>query len=253
METYPLDHTGTIVHLALFTGIKNAAALRQRLVHASTLPDDDNGTAERAAVDFAFIDAAMITSRLHVLTAIHQALLARSQGVLKTKTLHSEVIWMLEPGTNVRCSSTRPKAKPDDLASLVLSTQISDSLKHFGLSTSTSSLLLVRIVPSDPSASSGMPGGDEVLRRMHDVIEGKLASLELLGRLPEGGTNEKSIRKVRFFVWERPSRDALNSHREQTYKLNQDAVFSSLKQGSPEALQALDRLVISTVALKSVM
>ncbi|GAA5924399.1 hypothetical protein JCM1841_001689 [Sporobolomyces salmonicolor] len=210
METYPLDHTGTIVHLALFTGIKNAAALRQRLVHASTLPDDDNGTAERAAVDFAFIDAAMITSRLHVLTAIHQALLARSQGVLKTKTLHSEVIWMLEPGTN-----------------------ISDSLKHFGLSTSTSSLLLVRIVPSDPSASSGMPGGDEVLRRMHDVIEGKLASLELLGRLPEGGTNEKSIRK--------------------TYKLNQDAVFSSLKQGSPEALQALDRLVISTVALKSVM
>ncbi|GAA5950366.1 hypothetical protein JCM21900_003706 [Sporobolomyces salmonicolor] len=210
METYPLDHTGTIVHLALFTGIKNAAALRQRLVHASTLPDDDNGTAERAAVDFAFIDAAMITSRLHVLTAIHQALLARSQGVLKTKTLHSEVIWMLEPGTN-----------------------ISDSLKHFGLSTSTSSLLLVRIAPSGRSASSGMPGEDEVLRRMHNVIEGELASLEVVGRLPEGGTNEKSIRK--------------------TYKLNQDAVFSSLKQGSPEALQALDRLVISTVALKSVM
>ncbi|GAA5898164.1 hypothetical protein JCM5296_002009 [Sporobolomyces johnsonii] len=210
METYPLHHAGSTVHLALFTGIKNAPALRQRLVHASTLPDDDNGTAERAAVDFAFVDAAMITSRLHVLTAIHQALLARSQGTLKTKTLHSEVLWMLEPGTN-----------------------ISDSLKHFGLSASTSSLLLVRIASSDPSANSGTPGGDEVLRRMHEIVEGELASLELLGRLPAGGTNEKSIRK--------------------TYKLNQDAVFSSLKQGSPEALQALDRLATSTVALKSVM
>ncbi|POY74106.1 hypothetical protein BMF94_2918 [Rhodotorula taiwanensis] len=207
MESYPLSYAEATVHLCLFE-VSNAAELRSRLVTASQLPDDDRGDEERAAVDFAFIDAKMITSRLHALTAVQQALLARSDGTLKTKTIHSEVLWMLEPGSN-----------------------ISDSLKHFGLSASTRHLLLVHIGSANGGdAAQERSAAEGVWRRMEAIVEGKAISLEQLGRLPDGGTDEKGIRK--------------------TYKLNQDAVFKNLPLGTPEALEVLDRLTTSTVALK---
>src|SRR5437879_3609846 len=43
-----------------------------------------------------------ITSPLHLQTAIYQALLSESQGSLRTKTIHSEIIWALNPTNNVR-------------------------------------------------------------------------------------------------------------------------------------------------------
>ncbi|GJN89744.1 hypothetical protein Rhopal_002733-T1 [Rhodotorula paludigena] len=213
MESYPLPYHGYTVYVALFARLQNAAALRQRLVTASTLPADEDGDRERAAVDSAFVDAKMITSRLHLLTAVQQALLARADDSLKTKTLHSEVLWMLEPGTN-----------------------ITDSLKHFGLSPSTTSLVLVHIAPSplpadDAAAQQG--ANEDVLRRMEAVVEGELVGLEALGRLPDGGTDEKALRKI--------------------YKLNQDVALKSLPSGSTEALEAIDKLMTSAVALKVAM
>ncbi|GAA5993701.1 hypothetical protein JCM10908_001336 [Rhodotorula pacifica] len=213
MESYPLSYAQSTVHLCLFA-VRNAADLRARLVAASQLAEDDEGNKERRAVDFAFIDAKMITSRMHTLVAVQQALLARADGALKTKTIHSEVLWLLEPGTN-----------------------ISDSLKHFGLSPSTRHLLLVHIAPldsgdSDDDGSARRRGeADEVLKRMEAIVEGEMLSLEDLGRLPDGGTDEKAIRK--------------------TYKLNQDAVFKQLPIGAPGALEQLDKLTTSLVALKA--
>lgn len=61
METYPLPAHSAHVHIALFTQLTNAATLRTRLITASTLPADDPGNDERAAVDFAFIDASMVS------------------------------------------------------------------------------------------------------------------------------------------------------------------------------------------------
>ncbi|GAA5889579.1 hypothetical protein JCM8208_001064 [Rhodotorula glutinis] len=212
MESYPLPHYGATVHLALYHPIRNAAALRSRLVSASTLPPDEAGNRERAAVDFAFVDARMITSRLHLLTAVQQALLAKADGALKTKTLHSEVLWMLEPGTN-----------------------ITDSLKHFGLSPSTSSLVLVHIAPTtgQATAENERTAAEDVLRRMEAVVEGEVVSLDALGRADGGALDDKAVRKV--------------------YKLNQDTALKGLKAGSDEARATLDRLVTSTVALKVAM
>ncbi|GAA5869842.1 hypothetical protein JCM3774_000511 [Rhodotorula dairenensis] len=212
MESYPLAYAASTVHLCL-CAVRNAAELRSRLVAASQLPDDDEGNKERKAVDFAFIDARMITSRMHALVAVQQALLAQADGALKTRTIHSEVLWMLEPGTN-----------------------ISDSLKHFGLSPSTRFLLLVHIAPlgagdDEASASAQRREADEVLTRMEAIVEGEVLSLEDLGRLPDAGTDEKAIRK--------------------TYKLNQDAVFKQLPVGAPGALEQLDKLTTSLVALKT--
>ncbi|BGP54764.1 hypothetical protein JCM8202_003272 [Rhodotorula sphaerocarpa] len=208
MESYPLPYAQSTAYLSLYA-VRNAAELRSRLVAASQLPDDERGNEERRAVDFAFVDAKMITSRLHALTAVQQALLARADGTLKTKTVHSEVLWMLEPGSN-----------------------ISDSLKHFGLSPSTRHLLLVHVGPlSEDRPGAGRTEAEEVQRRMEAIVEGEAISLEDLGRLPDGGTDEKAIRK--------------------TYKFNQDAVFKQLPIGSPGALETLDNLTTSTVALKA--
>ena len=99
METFTLF--GTAVSIALFSGLANAPQIKARLVAASTLPDDEAGDSERTAVEFAFVDAATISSRLHLLTAISQALLAQSDVSLRTKTVQSEVLWALSPGANV--------------------------------------------------------------------------------------------------------------------------------------------------------
>lgn len=60
METLPLP-SGSTAHYALFT-IANAAALRTRLVAASQLPSDAEGDAERERLNFAFIDASMVST-----------------------------------------------------------------------------------------------------------------------------------------------------------------------------------------------
>ena len=106
------------VHVALFTDVKNSAEIRTRIVRASQLEGLD-GDAEREAVNFAFIDARLvracihrfivrtygyfiqICSLQHLQTAIYQAVLAYSQGSLRTKTVHSEILWALNPTNNV--------------------------------------------------------------------------------------------------------------------------------------------------------
>jgi hypothetical protein len=127
---------------------------------------------------------------------------------------------MLEPSLNVRVlplfppfSSFRGFDSSTDLPPPLhtLYPQITDSLKHFGLSPSTKSLLLVHIAPSSPSSTSGADSttppvtsdtNEEVLRRMEAIVEGSpLASLEEMGKAGEAaaGVDEKGLRKVRSF------------------------------------------------------
>jgi len=120
METFAYPHFSSTVHVALFVHVTNSAKLRARIIRASTL-DGVEGQAEREAVNFAFVDARLVrhclctivwtlrlrvtatqvTSILHIQTAITQALLAAVQNALRTKTVHSEVIWALNPSNNV--------------------------------------------------------------------------------------------------------------------------------------------------------
>ncbi|KDE02661.1 hypothetical protein MVLG_06797 [Microbotryum lychnidis-dioicae p1A1 Lamole] len=212
METILLSHHNVVVHYALFS-LRNASYLRQRLIAASTLPDDEHGTSERQAVKFAFLDASMLTSRLHLLTAVSQALLSRSNGTARTHTIHSEILYSLEPGTN-----------------------ISDSLKHFGLSNTTQHLCLVHVTSTPAeSLNSINEAGKRVLERMQALVDGGgLLSLDQLGGHEGSLVNEKSLRRL--------------------YKLNQDPLLlkaqaSNNPRTSPKAL---DEIVISAVALKVV-
>ena len=196
------------VHVAHFT-IRNAQELRTRLVTASTMPDGIEGNLERERVRFTFIDAAMvsrvssnlssflidlrqISSRLHLLTAVNQALLAESSDTLATHNIHSEVVWMLEPGTNVR----RPFPRLCNRILKRCSFQISDSLKNFGLSKATTNLIIVRIAPMIDSLAKSMEEEESIFEAMQSLVDGETADIELLGGLPNGGTNWKALRKV---------------------------------------------------------
>ena len=126
MESFHYDHLPpalSTVYVALFTNVANASQLRARLVKAASM-DGAEGDIEREAVNFAFIDARLvrsihtsprrinlslpeITSRLHLLTAVYHAILAQVQGALRTKTVHSEILWALNPSNNVRLLASR--------------------------------------------------------------------------------------------------------------------------------------------------
>lgn len=114
-------HLSTI-YIALYSDVTNSSLLRQRLISASIAPGPE-GDLDREAVNFAFIEARLvrssipchglnctvtvpqITSLQHLQTAIYQALLADSQDSLRTKTIHSEILWALSPNNNVCISA----------------------------------------------------------------------------------------------------------------------------------------------------
>jgi len=91
------------------------------------------------------VSSAKITSILHLQTAVYYALLAQSQGCLRTKTVHSEILWALSPGNNVRLSI------PDKSTHISIPCpQISEAIRRYGISDSATSLLVVEIgtIPS---------------------------------------------------------------------------------------------------------
>ncbi|CAE6514352.1 unnamed protein product [Rhizoctonia solani] len=142
------------VHIALFTNVQNAPELRSRLIKASTM-EGEEGEKEREAVNFAFVDAAPIASLLHLQTAIQQATLASTDGALRTKTVHSEILWALNSGNN-----------------------ISESIKRFGVSDSSKSLFAVRVAGPELSI-------DDVLASMKAAVQGDEIPLEALAEITD--------------------------------------------------------------------
>ena len=113
-------------------------------------------------------DRLQVTSRLHLRTAIHQAVLAAARGALRTKTVHSEILFMLNPTNNVSILSSHPQtlreARGDLVYDVIASghiegrtkhksrkltvaapTQISEAIRRYGVSDGSTSLLVVRI------------------------------------------------------------------------------------------------------------
>ena len=100
------------VYMAQFEGVRNGGELRDALIRASKADDD----AERRRVDFAFVDARLVQSRQQLMTAIVQAIVGAmrrdpkrpdAEVGLKTPSIHSEVLWTLNPNNNVRTAWCR--------------------------------------------------------------------------------------------------------------------------------------------------
>ncbi|KAG2035354.1 CGI-121-domain-containing protein [Suillus americanus] len=159
METYYYSQFNhAVVHVALFDDVTNAAAIRSRIVQAARNLSVDGNT-EREAVNFAFIDARLISSPLHLQTAIYQALLSQAQGQLRTKTVHSEILWALNPTNN-----------------------ITEAIRRYGVSDESTTLIVVRVDVSNTP---------DLQRRMCDITQGRMVPFQALGQM----TNWSIIKK----------------------------------------------------------
>ncbi|KAF8624253.1 hypothetical protein AX15_005966 [Amanita polypyramis BW_CC] len=153
-------------HIALFTSLSPSAlsTLRKHIIDASLLPPAAG--AQREAVNFAFINPYLVTSRLHLQTAIYQAILAESQNVLRTKTVHSEILWALNPTNN-----------------------ISEAIRRYGVPSNSNpsnstALLVVRVCGPDLSP-------EETQEKIKNVVEGTLVPLDMLEELTDWATIKK--------------------------------------------------------------
>ncbi|KAF8164797.1 kinase binding protein CGI-121-domain-containing protein [Crassisporium funariophilum] len=147
-------------HVALFRNVSNAGTLKKRIIAASTA-EGQHGEQERDAVNFAFIDARLITSKLLIETAISQAILAESQGALRTKTVHSEILFNLNPTHN-----------------------ITEAIRRYGVSESNTDVIVVKIDSRDLAPET-------VEENMKAVIDGTVVQLSEL----EGVTDWPSVKK----------------------------------------------------------
>ncbi|KIK93849.1 hypothetical protein PAXRUDRAFT_33830 [Paxillus rubicundulus Ve08.2h10] len=159
LETYRFPQFKlSVVYAAKFKGVTNAATVRSRIINASSMGGPE-GEIEREAVNFAFVNAKLITSPLHLQTAIYQALLSESQGLLRTKTIHSEIIWALNPTNN-----------------------ITEAIRRYGVSDTSTDLIVVCVATSD------IP---DVSQKMRDVVEGELDSLANVFQLTDWSSVKK--------------------------------------------------------------
>ncbi|KAJ3865040.1 kinase binding protein CGI-121-domain-containing protein [Lentinula novae-zelandiae] len=162
MESFRFNHNNE-AHAMLFYPVSNPAKIKQRIIDAAKSKAHE-ADEEREAVNFSFIDASLITSRLHLETAINQAILAESQGSLRTKTVHSEILFALNPTNN-----------------------ITEAIRRYGVSDTTKALCVVQIMNSSATTASI----SDVEIKMKKVVNGSIVSFDELAKLTDWNTVEK--------------------------------------------------------------
>ncbi|KAI9802471.1 MAG: hypothetical protein M1825_002856 [Sarcosagium campestre] len=137
VQTLHLEHISPEIalYIALFSNVTNGEFLKQQLL-------DGN-----ADFEYAFIDASTIVSTTHVLAATYRALVDLSNKRLKTRNIHSEIVFSLSPNNN-----------------------IAESFRRFGVSDSTTGLLAIKVSTS-PRITL-----DIVERHLDDVVNGTAIS-----------------------------------------------------------------------------
>ncbi|KAF3050565.1 hypothetical protein E8E11_005127 [Didymella keratinophila] len=134
-EAYP-------VQVALFKDVRNAGFLRSQLLAAN--PE----------FDYAFLDAAMILTPQHLLTATFLALHAFLNSTHKTRTPHSELVFRLSPNNN-----------------------IGESYKTFGLTEKTTNLIAVKLpIKADGSVDASITQ-ESVSQHLGSAVEGTSVDL----------------------------------------------------------------------------
>ncbi|KAL1632768.1 hypothetical protein SLS58_011315 [Diplodia intermedia] len=133
VQTLALPHLSHApVHVALFQHVRNAAFLRQQLL------------AGNQAFEYAFLDATALLSTTHVLAAVFRALNDQLNGRLRSRNVHSEIVFSLSPNNN-----------------------IADSFRRFGVQDTTTALLAIK-VPTD-----GLPlSAAQVQAHLSESVEG---------------------------------------------------------------------------------
>ncbi|KAI9861416.1 MAG: hypothetical protein M1813_005313 [Trichoglossum hirsutum] len=86
-----LEHTPLElpIHISLFRDVENSAFLKQQLL---------DGNEE---FEYAFIDASVILSTVHALAAAYRAVTDLLNSRIRSRNLHSEIVFALSPNNNV--------------------------------------------------------------------------------------------------------------------------------------------------------
>ncbi|KAF7911433.1 uncharacterized protein EAF01_002940 [Botrytis porri] len=132
LQTIPLEHLpeSHTLHIALYRNLTNASFLHQQLLTGNT------------DFEYAFIDASVVLSKLHILAAAYRAINDALEERLKSRNIHSEIVFSLSMNNN-----------------------IAESFRRFGITPSTASLLVVKVAPAS-SAS-------QISEHLSSVIEGE--------------------------------------------------------------------------------
>ncbi|CAF9918596.1 MAG: hypothetical protein HETSPECPRED_003809 [Heterodermia speciosa] len=133
IQTLSLAHLppSLAVHVALYQEVTNASFLQQQLL----LGNSD--------FEYAFIDASVILSPNHLLAAVFRAVNDSDNGRLKSRNVHSEIVFALSPNNN-----------------------IATSFRTFGILPTTRSLLVVKI-STNPSITAS-----SISQHLSATIEG---------------------------------------------------------------------------------
>lgn len=90
METISLPHLPQHpLRLGVFQNVKNASFLRKQLLEGNS------------DFEYAFLDAAAILSKDHVLAACFRAINDMMNQRMKSRNVHSEIVFSLSPNNNV--------------------------------------------------------------------------------------------------------------------------------------------------------
>ncbi|KAK3824201.1 MAG: kinase binding protein CGI-121-domain-containing protein [Linnemannia elongata] len=149
MESFPIDSLPTAgdIHMACFTAVKNAPDLKEKLQN------------QDKSLTFAIVESNLIMDVFQLLLAATKAAHDNETGKLATQTISSEIIYNLSPSKN-----------------------IAESLKRFGITEDTTSLIAVKI--------GGNP--DEIMEEMSRTVDGNLVSFSKLDQ-------EKDMAKLRQY------------------------------------------------------
>ena len=107
IQHMPPEHP---VYIGLYKDVKNATFLRQQLLEGNS------------QYEYAFIDASIILSRTHLLCAIFRAMNDWLEDRLKSKNVHSEIVFCLSPNNN-----------------------IGEAFRRFGVSDETKDMVVVKV------------------------------------------------------------------------------------------------------------
>ncbi|KAI9773127.1 MAG: hypothetical protein M1840_008248 [Geoglossum simile] len=130
LEHIPLQYP---IHIALFKDVENCAFLKRQLLGCNE------------EFEYAFIDASVILSTMHALAATYRAVTDLLSSRIRSRNVHSEIVFALSPNNN-----------------------IAESFRRFGISDTTTSLLAIKVSTS-PSVTH-----ESVAQHLGLVVKGTL-------------------------------------------------------------------------------
>lgn len=223
LETIQIPHfsPNLPLYINLYQSVQNAPFLRQQLL---------DGNAE---FEYAFIDASMIVSRTHILAACFRAMNDYLAGRLKSKNVHSEIVFALSPNNNML-----------------------DAFRKFGIQDSTTNLLVIKVpVPTTTLVAGTVemaiptviapnsPSKESIENHLHNSVQG--IPLRLDDDTLQGICDVAKVRKA--YKISPPSSATTKSKKG---ALDRDGVVHAGLQNNKVEIKALERAMLGAMALR---